>query len=412
MNGSVNACRSCGHSGLRRVLSLGEMPLANALLSEEALSRAEARYPLDVLFCPQCALLQIGYTVPPEQLFRHYLYLSSYSDTMVRHAERLAGRLVATRRLGRDSLVLEVASNDGYLLQFYQRAGVPVLGVEPAENIAKVAVERGIPTRCAFFGRSLAEALQAEGVAADVVHAHNVLAHVADLNGFVAGLAGVLKERGVAVIEVPYVRDLLEACEFDTIYHEHLCYFSVTSLDRLFRRHGLVVSEVERVEIHGGSLRLYVGRNGTGRGGSASVEALLRAEADAAVDKVDSYLAFANRVAHVRSGLRDLLHSLKAAGHTLAAYGASAKGSTLLNFCGIGRDVLEFVVDRSPVKQGQFMPGVHLPIFPPGHLLERLPEYVLLLTWNFAEEILEQQAEYRRRGGRFVSPIPEPHVLS
>lgn len=411
MTGRITTCRACG-GALQPILSLGAMPLANSLVSVAELSLPEERYPLDLLFCGACSLMQLGYTVPPERLFRHYVYQSSYSDTMLRHAECLVQQLVEGRRLKRTSLVLEIASNDGYLLQFYRRAGIPVLGIEPAENIAAIAEARGIPTRREFFGRELGESLRNEGVAADVVHAHNVLAHVADLNGFVAGLRSVLKEGGVAVIEVPYVRDLLEACEFDTIYHEHLCYFSLTALDRLFRRHDLRVVDVERVSIHGGSLRLYVAHPVPAGVPSGAVEALLQSEAAWQVGRPDPYLAFAGRVNRVRSALRELLSSLKAEGHRLAAYGAAAKGSTLLNFCGIGPELLEFVVDRSPAKQGHFMPGVHLPIYPPARLLENLPDYVLLLTWNFATEILEQQAEYRKRGGRFVSPIPEPRVLS
>ena len=255
-------CRSCHHSPLQVVLSLGKMPLANALLTADQLAEPEPAFPLDLAWCPRCTLVQITETVPPETLFRDYVYFSSYSDTMVRHAGELATRLTRERRLGPASLVLEIASNDGYLLQHYVAAGVPVLGIEPARNVAQVATERGIRTVCEFFGERLAGDLRARYGSADVVHAHNVLAHVADLESVVRGIGLILRDDGVAVIEVPYLRDLVERCEFDTIYHEHLCYFSVTALDRLFRRHRLVLSEVERIPIHGGSLRLFVVRKG------------------------------------------------------------------------------------------------------------------------------------------------------
>jgi hypothetical protein len=393
------------------VLDLGRTPLANALLTDEQLGGQEETFPLVLAFCPGCALAQITETVPPEKLFRDYLYFSSYSDTMLEHARRVSERLRRERRLGPGSLVVEVASNDGYLLQNYKEEGIPVLGVEPAQNVARVAhEERGVPTLCEFFGAELADRLAAEGRRADVIHANNVLAHIADLNGAVRGFASLLKEDGVAVVEVPYVKEMIDHCEFDTIYHEHLCYFSLTALDNLFRRHGLAIRDVERLPIHGGTLRVYASHAGAGAAAPA-VGNLLAEEAGWGVGGADFYLGFGAKVERLRAELLALLSGLKARGQRVAAYGASAKGSTLLNYFGIGRETLDFVVDRSRVKQGYHTPGTHLRIFPPEKLLEERPDCVLLLTWNFADEILSQQAEYRRLGGRFIIPIPEPRVV-
>jgi SAM-dependent methyltransferase len=411
----LKSCRSCQSEQLEIVLRLGQTPLANSLLTAKDLDRPETTYPLDLAFCPECSLVQITETVPPELLFREYLYFSSFSDDLLRHARVLTERVRHKRQLDAGSLVLEIASNDGYLLQNYKQAGIPVLGIEPAVNIARVArEERGIPTVEEFFGLSLARELNAKGQRADVIHANNVLAHVADLNGFVRGIQLVLKDNGIAVIEVPYVKDMIDRSEFDTIYHEHLCYFSLTALDRLFQRHGLVIEDVERIDIHGGSLRIFARRQDATDKESfdrSPVSEMLREEARWGVNEVSFYQGFGAKIEKLRENLTALLRDLKAQGKRIAVYGASAKGSTLLNYFSIGRETLEFVADRSTVKQGLYTPGTRLPICAPDQLLKAMPDYVLLLTWNFADEILSQQREFRQRGGRFIVPIPELRVV-
>ena len=405
-------CRACGAGDILPVLSLGSTPLANALIEPGEASEQEETFPLNLVRCGRCTLVQIDETVPPEKLFRHYAYFSSFSDEMVAHAREIATRLVAERRLGPSSLVVEIASNDGYLLQHYLARGVPVLGVEPAENIADAARSKGIRTEAEFFGRQYAEQLAARGERADVVHANNVLAHVADLPGFVQGFPVILAPEGLVVVEVPYMKDFLDRCEFDTIYHEHLCYFSVTALDRLFASQGLTLVHVERLPIHGGSIRLFASHGKMAAPyDRAEVERLLAEEQAWGVGDPAIYNAFGARVLAWKRQMLALLRTLKAGGKRLAAYGASAKGATLLNYAGLGRETFEFVADRSTYKQGKLMPGAHLPVRPAAALEEEMPDYVLLLTWNFEAEILAQQAGYRARGGKFIVPIPEPRIV-
>jgi SAM-dependent methyltransferase len=379
-------------------------------LLPEDLGKPEPKFPLRVAVCHACWLIQILDTVPPVELFTEYLYFSSFSQKMLSHARDAADRYISEFQLGPDSSVLEIASNDGYLLQNFVRAGVPCLGIEPAENIAKVAREKGIETLSEFFCLELAERLGGQGRQADLVLGNNVFAHVPDTNGFIAAVHRVLKPSGTAIFEFPYGVDFIEHSEFDTIYHEHVFYFTLTPLLPLMARYGLQVWRVETIPIHGGSLRLFVSHRGA-KPIEGSVSELLDEERATGVPDEGYYKDFASRVEKLKEDLRALVSRFKAEGKRVAAYGASAKGSTLLNYYGIGRELLEFVADRSTYKQGRLTPGMHLPIVPAEALLEQMPDYTVLLTWNFAEEILKQQQEYRERGGRFIIPIPEVKVV-
>jgi SAM-dependent methyltransferase len=404
---TLRRCRSCGAPAGAPFLDLGEMPLADALV-DPAHPDVEDRFPLAVAVCGECSLVQITEEVPPERLFvENYLYYSSFSPALLEHARRHAESLVSSRGLDGRSLVVEVASNDGYLLRNFAARGIPVLGIDPAPGQAAAAEAAGIPTRREFFGPDLARELRRER-AADVIVANNVMAHTPDPNGFVEGIARLLADDGVATIENAYVRDLVERCEFDTIYHEHFSYFSCTAVDRLMRRHGLHLVDVEHLSIHGGSLRFHVAKHAAR---SERVEGMLRAEAEAGVPSPAFYSAFAERVERLRGELTALLRGLRDAGASIAAYGAAAKGATLLNYAGIGTDLVDFVVDRNVHKHGLLMPGVRIPIAAPERLLADRPDYVLLLAWNFRDEILEQQRMYRAAGGRFVVPVPAPEVV-
>ena len=404
-----SVCRSCGGADLETILNLGELPLPDALLLSTQLSDPERRYPLDVALCHDCALVQLMQTVSPSEMYdERYCYLSSSSEAYVAHARTSAERLIEQRGLDGNSYVVEIGCNDGYMLKSFQARGVATLGIEPAPIPAAEARRAGIATLPAFFTRDLASQIAAEGRRADVILANNVLSHVPDLHGFLAGIRILLADDGIAVLEVPYVCDLIRHGEFDTIDHEHLCYFSVTALVRLLESANLRLNHVEHHAVHGGSLRLFVSHLWEIE---PSVSRFLQAEAAAGVADVAYYDGFARRAEVTRVRLLALLDDIKASRKRIVGYGAAAKGSTMLNFCGVGENYLDYIVDRNPQKQGRFMPGVHLPVLSPDRLVSNRPDYVLLLAWNSREEVLSQQEEFRRQGGRFIVPIPEPGII-
>lgn len=409
----MTPCKGCGAPGTQPVLDLGRQPLANAYVDEAALHGAdpEPMYPLELVFCERCTLVQIAETVDPAVLFNDYRYLSSSSDAFVSHARTLVTNLVERYGLGAGSHVYEIGSNDGYLLQHYQALGVLVLGIEPAAAIARMAEGRGVPTLNRFFTAELAGSIRARGLAADVIHANNVLAHMPDVHDALEGVATLLADGGTFVAETPYVRDLVDSIEFDTIYHEHVFYYSLSSLGFLLGAHGLAVVDVERLDVHGGSLRVYA-QKAEAATPAPSVAALADEERDAGLCQPGYFRSFASRVERLGDELRDTLLTLRKDGHRIAAYGAAAKGTVLLNAFGIGTDLVEFVVDRNPLKQGRHMPGQHQPIRPTEALLTERPDVVLLLAWNVEAEVVDQQQDYLRGGGRLLVPVPEPRFVS
>jgi len=405
-------CRFCSAPLHHTFVDLGMSPLCESYVSAEQVDQMEPFYPLHVRVCEKCHLVQLGSYVSAEHIFSEYAYFSSYSDSWLRHASNYVAMIAPRLGLGRDSLVVELASNDGYLLQYFVQKGVPALGVEPAANVAKVAVEKGVPTLVKFFGRQTAREMVAAGQAADLVIGNNVLAQVPDLNDFVAGINLLLKPDGVATLEFPHLVRLMEENQYDTIYHEHFSYFSLIAVERIFAAHELVLFDVDEIPTHGGSLRIYVRHVAdAAKPVTAAVVDLRNRELAAGLDRMETYAAFAERVRESKRALLELLIRLRRQGKRVAGYGAPGKGNTLLNYCGIRTDFLDFTVDRNPYKQGRFLPGSHIPIHPVERLREARPDYILILPWNLRDEIVAQLADARDWGAKFIVPIPTARVL-
>lgn len=410
---SLTGCRFCGMELRHTFVDLGMSPLSNSYLGAEQLNKMELFYPLHARVCHHCFLVQLEEFESPENIFNDYAYFSSYSETWLRHASVYAAAMSERFNLSAQSQVVEIASNDGYLLQYFVERGVPVLGIEPASNVARVAQEKGIPTLTKFFGRETAQALAAEGKRADLLLGNNVLAHVPALNDFVAGLKILLKPQGVVTMEFPHLMRLISERQFDTIYHEHFSYFSFITVEEVFARHRLALFDVEELETHGGSLRIYARhfedetKKITGR-----VDELKERELAAGVRRLQTYMDFSEQVEETKRSLLSFLIRAKQEGKRVAGYGAPAKGNTLLNYCGVRKDFLDYTVDANPHKQGRFLPGTHIPIYHPDKLKETRPEYVLILPWNLVDEIVAQHAYVREWGGRFLTPIPQVEVIA
>lgn len=407
----VEACRICGSDSLFKFLDLGPTPLANSFVKPGDAGKDEPRYPLDVCLCRECGLVQLGYVVPPEIMFKDYIYFSSTSDTLRAHFAELA-REALERHLSEGDLVVEIASNDGVLLKNLLGKGVRVLGVEPATNVARVAIESGVDTLNDFFNSETAKSIRESKGPAKLILANNVFAHIPDLHGCVQGFSTLLSDDGAVIIEFPYLGELCRNTEFDTIYHEHLSYFSLKPIMRLFESHGMEVFDASFQAVHGGTIRVYIQKkNGGHKVDAAKISGILASEAKAGLYDPAFYASFAQAVNRLRSELVSLLERLKAEGKSVAIYGAPAKGNTLLNFCKINTGLVSFAVDKSGYKQGLLTPGTHIPIFGTSLIMERRPDYLLILAWNFSDEIIAQQSEYRKSGGKFIIPVPKPRIV-
>lgn len=408
----MTSCRFCGQELLLTMVDLGMHPLCESFLRADQLEEMEAFYPLHVRVCENCYLAQIGEFVPPEVIFDEYAYFSSYSTAWLEHARQYVSSMTRRFALDESSRIVEVASNDGYLLQYFRDEGFDVLGIEPSWNVADAAEEKGIPTLRSFFGVDVGSQLREEGRQADLLVANNVLAHTPDLNGFVAGVALALAPSGVATFEFPHLMRLIEGNQFDTIYHEHWSYISLGTAIRVFAAHGLSVFDVEELWTHGGSLRLYVGHEGdTRRPVTANVEGLLQREKEFGLFEADTYRSFADRVAATKRSLLTMLIEAKDRGDSIVVYGAAGKGNTLLNYCGIGVDFIDYACDLNPFKHGRYTPGTHIPIHPPTMIRETRPDLVLVLPWNIKEEIMKQLSYVSEWGARFLIPIPDARVV-
>lgn len=409
--GSGAACRFCGSKLEHTFVDLGASPLVQSFLNAEQLNQMEPFYPLRVYVCGKCFLVQLQEFVAPENIFSDYLYFASYSDSWLAHAKRYTDQMVQRFPIDANSLVVEIASNDGYLLQYFVEKKIPVLGIEPAANVVSVAIQNGIPSLVRFFGSETARELAAEGKQADLLLGNNVLAHVPDLNDFLAGMKRLLKPCGVITMEFPHLMRLMEENQFDTIYHEHFSYFSFLTIEKVFTSHGLTLFDVEELPTHGGSLRIYARHAAdSSKPIGPRVAELLSREESAGYARLETYSRFAEQVKETKRKLLEFLIQAKRSGKKIVGYGAPAKGNTLLNYCAIRTDFLEYTVDRSPHKQGKFLPGTHIPIFPPDQIRQTRPDYLLVLPWNLKDEIIQQNAFIRDWGGQFVVPIPEVKI--
>ena len=404
-------CRFCSNLLKHTFVDLGMSPLSNAYLKLDTINKAEKFYPLHAYVCDKCFLVQLEEFETPDHIFSDYAYFSSYSETWLHHAENYTELMIKRFGLNENSQVIEIASNDGYLLQYFQKEGIPVLGIEPAANVAKVAEEKGIPSLVKFFGVSTAQELVAQGIQADLLLGNNVLAHVPDLNDFVAGMKIVLKPDGILTMEFPHVLRLILQNQFDTIYHEHFSYFSFLTVEKVFATHGLTLFDVEELPTHGGSLRIYGQHNDGKKPISDRISKLKTQEIEARLEQLETYLGFGEQVKATKRHLLSFLIDIKNQGKSVVGYGAPAKGNTLLNYCGIRTDLLDYTVDRSPYKQGLFLPGTHIPIYHPDKIIETKPDYLLILPWNIKDEIIEQMSHIREWGGQFVVPIPQVEVI-